>query len=131
MSTQATMQTQESEQAAGAIYRSFLAWALIVAVAAVAIFLLRAPAVLTDNVPATEFSAQRALVHVRAMALAPHPIGSPENETVRNYLVAQLSSLGFNPQVFRALGVRSTKGGIIIGNAEDVVGRLPGTANSG
>ena len=131
MSTQATMQTLKSEQAAGAIYRSFLAWVLIVVVAAVAIFFLRAPAALTDSAPATEFSAQRALVHVRAMAFAPHPIGSPENETVRNYLVAQLSGLGFNPQVFRALGMRSTKGGIAIGDAENVMGRLPGTANSG
>jgi len=125
------MQTLKSEHAAGAIYRSFLAWVLIVVVAAAAIFLLRAPAALTDNAPAAEFSAQRAVAHVRAMAFAPHPIGSPENETVRNYLVAQLSGLGFNPQVFRALGIRSTKGGITIGDAEDVVGRLPGTANSG
>jgi len=131
MSTQATMQTLKSEHAAGAIYRSFLDWVLIAVVAAAAIFFLRAPAALTDNAPAAEFSAQRALVHVRAMAFAPHPIGSPESATVRNYLVAQLSGLGFNPQVFRALGMRSTKGGIAIGAAENVLGRLPGTANSG
>jgi Peptidase family M28 len=131
MSTQATIQTQKSEHAAGTIYRSFLAWVLIAVVAAVAIFSLRAPTASTDNAPAAEFSAQRALVHVRAIAVAPHPIGSPENERVRNYLVAQLSGLGFNPQVFRALGMRSTKGGIAIGDTESVVGRLPGTANSG
>ncbi|HRZ17979.1 MAG TPA: hypothetical protein P5141_10490, partial [Candidatus Hydrogenedentes bacterium] len=37
-----------------------------------------------------EFSAERAMTHVRAMSRAPHPAGSAENDRVRDYIVEQL-----------------------------------------
>src|SRR5260221_7159574 len=131
MSTQATTQILNPEHTAGPIYRALLAWIFTAVIAMIAVFSLRAPAALTDTAPAAVFSAQRALIHVRIIASVPHPIGSTENETVRKYLVEQLSRLGFQPQVFQALGVRSSKFGVAIGDTEDVVGRIPGTANSG
>jgi len=70
------------------------------------------------------------MTHVHAIARAPHPIGSTANETVRAYLIAQLSALGLNPQVFPAIGIYQRARNIVVGDTHDVVGRLSGTASS-
>lgn len=51
------------------------------------------------DAPETEFSAERAMVHVERIAREPHPMGSPANEKVRAYLVEQMELLGLNPEV--------------------------------
>lgn len=107
------------------------AWCLILLLAAFAIFKLKAPDVLPATSPQSDFSAARALAHIRAIARAPHPIGSDANATAREYLVAQLSALGMEPQVATAIGIYKGPGALIAGNTRDIIARLPGTANSG
>lgn len=51
------------------------------------------PAPLPAGASPAAFSALRALAHVRAIARAAHPIGSPENAAVRGYLSDQLRAL--------------------------------------
>lgn len=51
------------------------------------------------DAPETEFSAERAMVHVERIAQEPHPMGSPANGEVRAYLVEQMELLGLNPEV--------------------------------
>lgn len=51
--------------------------------------------VVPASAPATAFSAERALVDVRAIASRPHPTGSAENTRVRAVLAARLQALGF------------------------------------
>lgn len=46
-----------------------------------------------------EFSAERAFKHVEVIAQHPHPVGSAENEKVRQYLLQQMEELGLNPKV--------------------------------
>jgi hypothetical protein len=103
-------------------------WAFIIALAVFSIRALHAPAPLPANASENEFSAERALIHVREIATLPHPLGSPEDAAARNYLVAQLTLLGLQPQIFSSLGVDSTARLIIAGKTNDIVGRLPGTA---
>src|SRR5258708_27741792 len=81
-----------------------LAWAALVLLTALAVMELKPPDPAPATAPPTEFSAERALVHLRAISRAPHPIGSAANAAVREYLVAQLAGLGLNPQVFEAGG---------------------------
>ena len=52
------------------------------------------PAVVPASAAPTEFSAERALAHVRAIAQRPHPVGSADNARVREYVLAQLRALG-------------------------------------
>lgn len=115
--------------------RSFLpalgAWCLILLLAALAIFELKAPDALPATSPQSDFSAERALMHVRAIAREPHPIGSNANAAAREYLVAQLSRLEMQPQITTAIGVSDRYGALIAGNTHDIIARLPGTANSG
>ncbi|HEY6352143.1 MAG TPA: M20/M25/M40 family metallo-hydrolase [Candidatus Angelobacter sp.] len=115
----------------GSFLSASLAWCFIFGAAALAIYLLKAPDAVPATSPADQFSAERALTHVRAIAQAPHPIGSVANAAARDYLAAQLSALGMNPQVVTAMGITNAFGAVIAGRTHDVVARLPGTANSG
>ena len=88
---------------------------------------------LTDGVTATadatSFSAERAMRHIRAIATAPHPMGSSEIERVRTYIVAELESLGLeiDVQTVPAPDVFGTGDMVDVVN---IIGWIPGTANS-
>ena len=71
--------------------------------------------------PPDQFSAERALVHVRIIARAPHPIGSVENAAVRGYLSDQLKMLGFPIATQSFTCQRSAARGI------NLMARIPGT----
>ncbi|HEY2499594.1 MAG TPA: M28 family peptidase [Candidatus Angelobacter sp.] len=68
--------------------------------------------------------------HIRVIARTPHPIGSEPNRKTRDYLVAQLSSLGLDPQVYPAMGLDVVGTAIGAGNTQDIVGYLRGSATS-
>ncbi len=59
------------------------------------------PRPIPATAPPGEFSAERAMVHVQAIARRPHPLGSPASATVREYLVGELGRLGLEPVVQR------------------------------
>ena len=46
-----------------------------------------------------EFSLEKAMAHVRAIAVQPHPTGSVANAQVRAYLLDQLERLDLHPHV--------------------------------
>jgi hypothetical protein len=54
----------------------------------------RTPAPVPASAPPTEFSAERAMVHVAALAVRPHPTGTAAADAARAYLVQYLGSLG-------------------------------------
>jgi hypothetical protein len=87
------------------------------------------PSPLASSAPPTEFSAERALAHVREIAQRPHPAGSPDNARVREYLLVQLRALGLQPQVQEATGVgtRYPRAGLV----RNVVARMPGRTPGG
>src|ERR671938_1197368 len=95
------------------------------------------PIGLPDPVPAsappTTFSSARALAHVRAIAQRPHPMGSPANAAVRDYLVEELSALGLKPEVQKATAVNccSHSGAFDAGTPQKVLPRLDGTGKGG
>lgn len=80
------------------------------------------PRPVSKEAPATEFSAERAMVHLAAIARAPHPINSGEHDAVRDYIVSVLQNLGFAPQIQRI-----TNGAGTNGTLENIVCRLKGT----
>jgi hypothetical protein len=57
---------------------------------------------LPATAPPAEFSAERALVDIRQIAARPHPIASPANALVRDYLMARMTALGLQPQIQEA-----------------------------
>jgi Peptidase family M28 len=121
----------EKSKISNRVLLSLVVWFSMIGLATLAITRMRAPNAIPATAPSEEFSAQRALNHVRVIARAPHPIGSEANDRVREYLVSQLSSLGLNPQVQAAVGIHAGGRQIVIGATQNIVGRLAGTANSG
>ncbi|KAA0256979.1 MAG: M20/M25/M40 family metallo-hydrolase, partial [Chloroflexi bacterium] len=73
------------------------------------------PSPLPANAPAAEFSAERAIEHIRVIAQQPHPTGSEENRAVREYILTELTSLGLETETQRD------------GDLENVLGWIPGT----
>ena len=86
------------------------------------------PAALPASSPGDVFSADRALLYLNALATAPHPLGSPEHDRVRDYLVSQLATLGVAPEIQRATGVTARYQ--VAGTVENIVARLKGTSGA-
>jgi len=85
----------------------------------------RPPVVVPATAPLTEFSAERAIKHVIAIAQRPHPIGSAEHDRVRDYLVARLSNFGLDPQIQNATGVGTRYPDA--GRVQNILARMPGS----
>jgi MFS family permease len=107
----------------------FALWASITALAVLSVRAMHPPQPVPATAPENQFSAERALIHVREIASVPHALGSPANAAARNYLIAQLSQLGLRPQIFSSIGIDPTSRLIVAGKTNDIVGRLPGTAS--
>jgi peptidase M28-like protein len=86
------------------------------------------PAALPASSPEDVFSADRALLYLQAFATAPHPMGSPEHDRVRDYLVSELTTFGVAPEIQRATAV--TPRYEVAGTVENIVARLKGTSGA-
>jgi hypothetical protein len=96
--------------------------------AAAAVYFQRPPAAAGADAPAAEFSSARALKRLRQIAQAPHPVGSAEHARVEQYLRAELSALGVEPQVQEATAVSTSRNSpVYAGSVRNVMARLPGT----
>ncbi|MBB5911904.1 hypothetical protein BJY24_000771 [Nocardia transvalensis] len=84
--------------------------------------------------PAGEFSAERALRTVEAIASRPHPSGTPEHDRVRDLLADDLRKLGLDTEIHSGVGrypaalERDVVGMAQVGN---IVARWPGSAPTG
>ena len=94
----------------------------------------RTPAPVPASAPAGQFAAGRALNDIAVMAQVPHPMGSPANTVVRDYLLQRMTALGLAPMVQRDeshlqrafRGTTYISGGVM----ENVIGVLPGRDRS-
>ena len=99
----------------------------------IAVLTLQVPAPVGADAPATAFSAERAMVDVRAIARRPHPIGSPDHARVRALLLQRMAALGLQtstqsgPLSPRAVQRLEREGGSANGlEVTNLVGVLPG-----
>jgi hypothetical protein len=89
------------------------------------------PAVMDANSPLPDFSAARAMKHLEVISQRPHPMGSAEHDAVREYIVNEVTAQGLRPEVQTATAVNPVwKDEFRAGTVENVVARLPGTANT-
>jgi hypothetical protein len=57
------------------------------------------PGTLPASAAATQFSAERAIEHIRSIAQGPRLVGEPGFETGRDYILARLGELGMNAEI--------------------------------
>ncbi|MGA2951106.1 MAG: M20/M25/M40 family metallo-hydrolase [Caulobacteraceae bacterium] len=105
---------------------------LAVLAAAFALFYAsaRTPAPAPANAALGDFSAGRAMRDIAVIGAVPHPVGSPANAAVRDYVVRRMTELGLSPRVQSDEGVRGDTywGERWIGGAkvDNVIGVLRG-----
>jgi hypothetical protein len=106
-----------------------VAFGLLVLCAISILRVARPPRAVPATAPDTVFSAVRAMRHVEQIAQRPHPMGTPDHDRVRDYIVGQLSALGLRPQIQQAtaIGTRYRQAG----HVQNIFARLPGSAPNG
>src|SRR5271169_3164893 len=113
---------------------TLLTFIFILFLAIIAVSYILPPAVVPASAPATDFSAERAIEHLKVIAREPHPTGSIANTRVRDYIVKQLRFLGLKPEVQKSASTTPWDiGGAPYGagTVENVIARLPGTNSTG
>jgi hypothetical protein len=105
------------------------ALALALIVASAVRYANRVPTPVPASAPKTEFSAERAMAHVRRMAQVPHPSGTYAHARVSAYVVDELVKLGTEPHIqdVTSVGTRFA----VAGRVRNIVARLPGTNRGG
>ena len=86
------------------------------------------PKVVTEtNLPETQFSTQRALVHLKEITKKPHYTGSVEHTVVRNYLVKEFEKLGLTVEIQEQVAVN--KKWRAATNTKNILARIKGSEN--
>lgn len=106
--------------------RILLAMLVLAAILALSLEGLDPPAPKLANAQADQFSAFRALdtLHSILPKDQPHPIGTPADDAVRDRIVAELTKLGYQPQIQTALACGDFG---TCANVNNVLARLDGT----
>lgn len=95
------------------------------------VYQMEPPSVASADAAPTVFSAARAMEHVQVIAQNPRPVGSAESAAARDYIVAQLTSLGFQPEVQTANVTRTQRNGQqTSATIQNVLARIEGSANT-
>jgi hypothetical protein len=85
------------------------------------------------DVPPGAFSAARAKTHISAIADDPRPVGSPQHDEARAYLLDELGSLGWRTEVQESIGMFDfgVDGTQSIAAVANVIATRPGIASTG
>ena len=95
------------------------------------IYQMEPPSVVSADAAPTVFSAERAMQHVQAIAQNPRPVGSAESAAARDYIVAQLTSMGLQPEVQTTDVTRPLRNGQeSSARVQNILARIEGTANT-
>ncbi len=106
-----------------------LAWLGIGLVVFLAIWLQQPPAPVPATAAASEFSAERAMHHVEAIARAPRPIASANHAAARDYIVQQLRAFGLEPEIQKTTGNTTGAPLFLAGAIENIIARKRGTGD--
>ena len=109
--------------------RSVLPWLVAIALTWIGFGSVMPPTAAPLDAPETAFSAERAIEHVAVIAAEPRPMGTTANAAVRDYIIAELRTLGIEPERHEATvpDYFEQDGSVSIVN---VVARIPGKANT-
>lgn len=107
------------------IFGLMVALGLAFVVAGIAV---RPPEALSDEAPAMDFSAERAMTDVIRIGQVPHPTGTAANRRARDVLVQRMRELGLQVTIQPADAVASDHPGQALGgHVENLIGLLPGS----
>ncbi len=79
------------------------------------------------DAPKTEFSTERALIHLKEISKFPHYVGTMDHASVRNYIVGELGKLGLKVEIQEQV-IYSKKFGTGL-KAKNIIARIKGKKN--
>ncbi|MGM0545736.1 MAG: M28 family peptidase [Bacteroidota bacterium] len=106
-------------------HRGTLAFVLLCAVW-LSFYLLQPPEPKPESSPQTEFSAERAFNHVKAISQTPRPLGTAANDSARNYILDELRDLGLSPEIQSGIGIGSSFDSGLVGNTNNIIAKMEG-----
>jgi hypothetical protein len=77
-----------------------------------------------NDKPNTEFSTDRALIHVKTISQEPHGVGFDGHEKVKNYIIAELNTLGLETSVQQGYTAGDWAN---LSKADNILARIKGT----
>ncbi|MCS7476690.1 M20/M25/M40 family metallo-hydrolase [Umezawaea endophytica] len=102
--------------------------AALVALGALSLLAFRPPAAAPADVPPAEFSAARVDGDLREIARRPHPLGTPDNDRVRDHVVAAARAAGADVRVeVGDVALADPGKAVRVAVARNVVATVPGT----
>src|SRR6185369_13067723 len=113
---------------------------MLVIITAVLVVYQMNPPLPAVSAPLTEFSGERALKHLTAIAQRPRPSGSSEHTAVANYIQNELTVLGLSPEIQQTQAVTNILGrlkgtsdekAVLLAAHYDTVPKSPGAADNG
>lgn len=114
----------------GNFQRKGAAWVLFILLLVAFFFafqLTQAPSPSPENIPAEEFSAERAKKYLDKIANAPHPVGSAEHNSVRNFLKETLEKLDYAVEEQFLYKSNSSKENFLsVAEVRNLIVRVPG-----
>lgn len=84
------------------IIQAMITLAILLAAAFITLAQILPPKALPASAQVTEFSAERAMEHIKAIAQEPRLVGSPGFESARDYVMGELATMGLAPEIQRA-----------------------------
>ncbi len=107
---------------------------LLVTIAAAVVAYL--PLILTRDArpasaPVRDFSAERAMTQLDAVASTPRPMGSAEHDQAVATIQARLAELGVESEVVESVVTRNDFNQVFAGRLRNVIARIPGTDSTG
>jgi len=106
-------------------YTSTISFLIIIATIYFSFLSLMPQKVSDASTPLTEFSTERALLHLKKITKKPHYVGSFDHKNVRDYIVKQLEQLGLKIEIQQQVAINKTHRQSTI--AQNILARIKGT----
>ena len=124
-SAETKLQSRENMKKSVLIFISVIV--IILGAILVSFLQLQSPKVVPATDASTTFSAERAFTYLEDFTVAPHPLGSKEHDSVRDYLVGVLEGLGVDPEIQKANSLYNPSSWISGGTVENIIAKIDGT----
>jgi hypothetical protein len=104
---------------------------ILIAVSWLSIAFLTPPPAKSIDADAVEFSAARAMAHVKMIAGRSHPVGTIAHGETRRYIIDQLNQFGTQPEIQETTLTSEKRMPLTAAMVYNVVGKLPGSSPTG
>ncbi len=109
-------------------YTSTISFLIIIAAIYLSFSTLMPSKISDSSTPLTEFSTERALVHLKKITQKPHYVGTSEHKNVRDYIVRELQNLGLKTEIQQQVSVvKKFRAG---SNTYNILAKIKGTDNT-